>query len=52
MTLPWLDGTPAPAYKDLTIEELVVEWQQHRNDVVGQMCADEVMRRLAAGEYR
>lgn len=51
MTAPWLANDPPLDYKAATIEALVAEWQAHRNDVVGQMCADEVCRRVARGDY-
>lgn len=47
---PWLRDEPPIVYTNLTLTELLTLWKGHRNDVVGQMAADEVCRRLCDGK--
>jgi hypothetical protein len=46
---PWLDDSPAPVPVTLlSQDELIDLWSEHRNDILGFMAAEEVVRRLAA----
>lgn len=43
---PWFDSTPAPDVRVLTQDELLDLWETNRNNLQGQVAADEVMKRL------
>lgn len=43
----WLDPTPAPDVRGLTLVELLALWTKSRNSLLGVICAEEVCRRLA-----
>jgi hypothetical protein len=36
-------------YQSMTWEQLLEVWKGHRNDMVGYMAAEEIMRRLSDG---
>lgn len=43
---PWLDSTPALDVRTLATDELVEVWTGNRNNLLGAMAADEMMKRL------
>ena len=43
---PWLDSTPAPDVRALTRDELIDVWKSNRNNLLGAIAADEMMKRL------
>lgn len=47
---PWLDNTPVTPVAELSADELLDAWANHRNDFYGVMAAEEAMKRLH--EYR
>lgn len=46
----WLDNKPAPDVRTLSDAELLEQWRQNRNSLLGLIAAEEGMRRLERRE--